>query len=134
MLCLMNERDEIKVVNDQWGSPTWARDLADALFTLITVSDSGKVVPGGIYHYTNEGAITWFDFAREIYHLGRELGRVAKDCVVIPCSSSEYPVKVRRPAYSVLDKNKIKAALGITIPAWDASLRNFLQADDNAQP
>ena len=134
MLRLMNERDEVKVVNDQQGSPTWARDLAGALLALITAADSGKTVQGGVYHYTDEGAITWFDFAREIYRLGRELGRAARDCAVIPCSSAEYPAKVQRPAYSVLDKSKIKAALGITIPAWDASLRKFLQSNDHTHP
>jgi dTDP-4-dehydrorhamnose reductase len=126
MLRLMNERDEIKVVNDQRGSPTWAFDLASAVATVIKAVDSGKNIPFGIYHYTNEGNITWFDFAKEIYRQGRELGRVSKDCAVKPCSSAEYPAKVTRPAFSVLDKSKIKAMLGIDIPAWDKSLKEFL--------
>jgi len=127
MLRLMNERDELKVVNDQRGSPTWAFDLASALLAVIATADSGKNIPFGIYHYTNEGNITWFDFAKEIYRQGREQGRVSKDCAVKPCASAEYPAKVKRPAYSVLDKSKIKAALGIEIPAWDKSLKEFLQ-------
>ena len=127
MLRLMNERDELKVVNDQRGSPTWAFDLASALLAVIATADSGKNIPFGIYHYTNEGNITWFDFAKEIYRQGREQGRVSKDCAVKPCASAEYPAKVKRPAYSVLDKSKIKAALGIDIPAWDKSLKEFLQ-------
>ncbi len=127
MLRLMNERDEVKVVADQRGSPTWAFDLASAVTACIKAGDSGADVPFGIYHYTNEGNITWFDFAEAIYRLGREQGRIGKDCTVSPCTSAEYPAKVKRPAYSVLDKSKIKAALGITIPAWDASLNEFLK-------
>jgi dTDP-4-dehydrorhamnose reductase len=127
MLRLMNERDEVKVIDDQRGSPTWAFDLASAVLTVIKAVDSGKEIPFGIYHYTNEGNITWFDFAKEIYRRGREQGRINKNCAVKPCASAEYPAKVKRPAYSVLDKSKIKAALGIDIPAWDASLKEFLK-------
>jgi dTDP-4-dehydrorhamnose reductase len=127
MLRLMNERAEVKVVDDQRGSPTWAFDLASAVLAVITAVDSGKDIPFGIYHYTNEGNISWFDFAKEIYRQGRELGRIGKDCAVKPCASAEFPAKVKRPAYSVLDKSKIKAALGIDIPAWDESLKEFLK-------
>jgi len=132
MLRLMNERNEVKVVNDQRGSPTWAFDLAKTILTLIKTTDSGKTIPFGIYHYTNEGIITWFDFAKEIYKLGREQGRITKECEVKPCTSAEYPAKVKRPAYSVLDKSKIKTALGIEIPAWDKSLKEFLTETKNA--
>jgi len=127
MLRLMNERDEVKVVNDQRGSPTWTFDLAAVILTLINTVDSGKEIPFGVYHFTNEGNITWFDFAKEIYRQGREQGRITKDCAVNPCTSAEYPAKVKRPAYSVLDKSKIKSALGIKIPAWDESLKEFLK-------
>jgi len=129
MLRLMNERDEVKVVNDQRGSPTWTFDLASAILTLIKTSDSGKDIPLGVYHYTNEGNITWFDFAQKIYQQGRECGRITKECSVKPCTSAEYPAKVKRPAYSVLDKSKIKTALGINIPAWDTSLKQFITED-----
>jgi dTDP-4-dehydrorhamnose reductase len=128
MLRLMNERDEIKVVNDQRGSPTWAFDLAVAVLAVIK-----KDIPFGIYHFTNEGNITWFDFAREIYRQGRECGRIAKDCAVKPCTSAEYPAKVKRPAYSVLDKSKIKTALGIEVPAWEKSLKEFLKSNDEVK-
>jgi dTDP-4-dehydrorhamnose reductase len=129
MLRLMKERDEVKVVNDQRGSPTWAFDLAGAICALMDGADKGPggSVPPGIYHYTNEGNITWFDFAREIYRQGRALGLLSKDCAVKPCTSAEYPAKVKRPAWSVLDKGKIKAALGLEIPSWDKSLGNFLE-------
>ena len=136
MLRLMNERDEIKVVDDQRGSPTWTFDLASAALAFIKADASAKNIPFGIYHYTNEGNITWFDFANEIYRQGRELGCIDKECVIKSCTSAEYPAKVKRPAYSVLDKSKIKTAshqwcAGIELPFWDASLRAFLKNDVN---
>jgi dTDP-4-dehydrorhamnose reductase len=127
MLRLMNERDEVRVVNDQRGSPTWANDLANTAADVILRSDRGKAMPYGVYHYTNEGEISWFEFAKEIYAQGRKLGLIAKDCAVNPCASEEYPAKVTRPAYSVLDKSKIKRTLGIAIPQWDASLGEHLK-------
>jgi dTDP-4-dehydrorhamnose reductase len=123
MLRLMNERNEVSVVDDQRGSPTFARGLASAIIEIVKAGDS---LPLGIYHYTDLGDITWFDFAREIYRQGRYLGIVGKDCAVRPCTSAEFPAKVKRPAYSVLDKTKIQRALGIGIPAWNESLENYL--------
>jgi len=131
MLRLMKERDKVKVVNDQRGSPTWAFDLAEAVIAFIKAEQAGKDVPYGIYHFTNEGEISWFDFTKEIYNQGRTLGILTKDCDVMPCTSSEFPAKVKRPAYSVLDKSKIKTALKINIPAWDNSLKEFLKSNDD---
>jgi dTDP-4-dehydrorhamnose reductase len=127
MLRQMNEKDEVNVVNDQHGSPTWTFDLASVILTFIKNVDSGKEVPFGIYHFTSEGNITWFDFAKEIYRQGRKHGNITKDCVVNPCASAEYPVKAQRPSYSILDKSKIKAALKIKIPAWEKSLKEFIK-------
>jgi dTDP-4-dehydrorhamnose reductase len=127
MLRLMREREAVSVVNDQRGSPTWAYDLAVAAETLMAAADGGKDVPYGIYHFTDEGNITWFDFAREIHARGRALGLLTRDCAVNPCTSAEFPAKVTRPAYSVLDKTKIKTALKIAVPAWDKSLGEFLK-------
>jgi len=124
MLRLMNERDKINVVDDQRGSPTWAFDLCSVLLTIIK---SEKNIPFGIYNYTNEGEITWFTFAKEIYKLGKEMGLIKNNCSITPCTSDEYPAKVKRPSYSVLDKGKIKTALGITIPQWDNSLKEYLK-------
>ncbi|MDR0669332.1 MAG: dTDP-4-dehydrorhamnose reductase [Treponema sp.] len=132
MLRQMNEREEVKVVDDQRGSPTWAADLSRTLLALILACE----VPGmaraapvtGLYHYTNEGAVTWFDFAREIYRQGRRLGFIKKDCAVLPCGSADYPARVTRPAYSVLDTAKIKTALGLAIPPWDESLTRYLES------
>jgi dTDP-4-dehydrorhamnose reductase len=127
MLRLMNEQDEISVVNDQRGSPTWTFDLATMILALIGTGDSGKDIPFGIYHFTNEGSITWFDFSAEIYRQGRVQGCITKNCSIKPCTSAEYPAKVKRPTFSVLDKSKIKAVLEIEIPTWDASLKDFLK-------
>jgi dTDP-4-dehydrorhamnose reductase len=127
MLRLMNERGGVSVVDDQRGSPTWTGDLSEALLGIITAVQEGRDIPYGVYHYSNEGNITWFDFAAEIYRLGRRLGLIKKDCAVKPCSSAEYPAKVKRPAYSLLDKTKFKTALGMDIPSWDESLAKFLE-------
>jgi dTDP-4-dehydrorhamnose reductase len=126
MLALMKERDSVSVVNDQYGSPTWARDLAGLLLKIIKTAENGTQIPHGIYHYTNEGSITWFDFAEKIYEEARNAGLLAKQCIVKPCSSAEYPARVKRPAYSVLDKTKIKKTLALCIPSWDESLRNYV--------
>jgi dTDP-4-dehydrorhamnose reductase len=134
MLRLMNEREEIKVVNDQYGSPTWAFDLSETVVTLIQQIESGKNIPFGIYHYTNEGTCTWFEFAGAVYAEGKSLNLLTKQCVVKPCTGNEYPAKVKRPAYSVLDKSKIKKTLGLEIPHWETSLKKHLKltAGNNA--
>ena len=126
MLGLMKERKCVSVVNDQWGSPTWTQDLSQAIITFIRLAEEEKTIPYGIYNFTNEGEITWFDFAREIYSQGRSRDIITNDCEVKPCASSEFPSKVKRPAYSALDKTKIKKTLRIDIPLWDTSLGKFL--------
>jgi len=128
MLRLMNDRKEIKVVDDQYGSPTWAYDLSFLITILINnYVLLNKNVLFGIYHFSNEGTITWFDFSKEIYKQGKLLLLINNDCNILPCSSNEYPSKVTRPAYSVLDKCKIKDSLNITIPLWQDSLNNYLK-------
>jgi len=127
MLRLMKEKERITVVDDQRGSPTWVNDLAKTIIEFIKKSNEGKTIPYGIYHYTNEGEITWFDFAKEIYKQAKIAEIILKDCEIKPCASADFPAKVTRPAYSVLDKTKIKNILGISIPAWDKSLKTFLE-------
>ena len=121
MIKLMNERPELKVVNDQKGSPTWAYDLSRIIIEFVKTG-----IPFGIYHYSNEGSITWYDFACEIYRQGKELGLINNNCSIKPCTSAEFPSKVKRPNYSVLDKGKIKLMLNISIPQWQDSLREYL--------
>ncbi len=115
MLRLTAERPQIKVVDDQRGTPTYARDLASAIMVVLD-----KPVPG-VYHYTDEGECTWYEFACAIAELAGH-----GSCEILPCRSDEYPSPVRRPAYSVLDKTKIRTAFGLKIPAWPDSLRRCL--------
>ena len=114
MLMLGDTKEEINVVADQKGCPTWAHDLAVALVTLL--DKNGKNEVHETFHFTNEGQITWHDFATTIMELG------GKKCKVNPITTDQYPTKAKRPAYSVLDLSKIKAYAGIEIPDWRESL------------
>lgn len=113
MIALGESRDTLSVVCDQVGTPTAAADLAAAIFAIIT-ADEWKP---GIYHFSNEGAISWYDFTKAIHRIAGISG-----CTVSPIKSKDYPTRAVRPFYSVLDKTKIKAAYGITIPYWEESL------------
>lgn len=114
MLRLTGENEALKVVFDQVGTPTYAGDLALAIFSII----DGDVYEGrqGLYHFSNEGACSWFDFATEI------AAAAGHQCRIVPCHSSEFPSKVTRPPYSVLDKSKFKSTFGIEIPHWRESM------------
>ena len=115
---LASEREEIKVVNDQWGTPTYAGDLAEAIIRIMEQEDLPELE--GIYNFTNEGACTWYDFAKEIVALS------GSACKVLPVSTAEYPSKVKRPAYSVLDKTKIKEAFNLEIRDWREALKSCM--------
>lgn len=128
MMRLMGEKKELSVVNDQRGSPTWAFDLSQAIASLI---ESQSEIPFGIYHYSGQGNITWYDFARLIYRLSLDKGLLHNECDIKACTSAEYPSRVRRPPYSVLDKTKIQQALGIQIPSWEESLSRYLDLHRN---
>ena len=127
MLRLMKEKETISVVMDQRGNPTWAFNLSEVIITILRQINEGKKFPFGIYHYTNEETCTWFEFACSIYEYGKAFGILSKPCKIIPCSSTEYPSKVTRPAYSVLDKTKIKKILNLDIPIWKDSLKIYLK-------
>lgn len=123
MMRLMNERDEINVVNDQFGSPTYAADLADVILQIIVTlpslnlsSNSYRNSTHGIYHYTNEGIINWYDFALAIKEL------IGSTCKINPISTAQYPTPAKRPAYSALDKSKITAVYNIKLKDWKTSL------------
>ena len=120
MLELTAARPQLDVVFDQTGTPTYARDLAEAIFDIV----ENRKYEGreGIYHYSNEGVCSWYDFAKAIADLA---GHTA--CDIRPCRSDEFPSKVRRPAYSVLDKTKIKMTFGLRIPYWTDSLKTCLK-------
>lgn len=118
MLRLGKERTELGVIVDQVGSPTYAIDLADCILNIVV----SKHEAYGLYHYSNEGVTSWYDFAKAIFELSNYTVHVK------PLKTSEYPTKAIRPAYSVMDKSKIKALLGVEIPYWRDSLMQCLEA------
>lgn len=117
MLRLMQSKDAINVVADQFGCPTYAADLAKATLSIL---GSQKWV-AGIYHYSNEGIITWYDFAKAIQQY------IHSSCQVNAIPTTEFPTPAKRPAYSVLNKEKIKSTFGITIPHWEESIHICLE-------
>ncbi len=116
MLRLGKERKQLGVIDDQVGSPTYAGDLADAIEIIISQYFTGEDFSRGIYHYTNEGVCSWFDFALKIQEMGGNRVKVK------PIPTSDYPTPAKRPHYSVLDKRKIKHQFHISIPHWEESL------------
>lgn len=116
MIRLGNERPELGVIADQIGTPTYARDLARIIMTAIS-----KGIQPGIYHFTNEGVASWYDFTKAIHRLAG-----ITTCHVRPLHTSEYPTAAQRPPYSVLDKTKIKQTYGIEIPYWEESLKECI--------
>ena len=119
MLNLTATKSELKVVFDQCGTPTYAGDLAEAIFHIV----ENRLYEGnsGIYHYSNEGVCSWYDFTKAIANLAGNT-----ECNILPCHSNEFPSPVTRPAYSVLDKTKIKTTFNITIPYWTDSLKKCM--------
>jgi dTDP-4-dehydrorhamnose reductase len=120
MLRLMKERTELKVVDDQIGSPTYAADLAMTIFNMIQSLEKGTI-HYGIYHYSNAGIISWYQFALRIKDLS------GSGCNVMPQPSSAYPTPAKRPFYSVMDTRSIQKDFGVEILDWDSSLQKCLQ-------
>ncbi len=160
MLSRFVEGKPVRVVNDQWGSPTYAGDLAEALVRLAGVqlpdaspgadatpeAASGRVSPTeddalpsgeaprppqGFYHFTNRGRINWYDFAREIFFQAREMGLCPEGSTITPVPSSEYPTKARRPVYSFLHTDRIREALGMEIRPYQEALHSYLTSIKN---
>ncbi|NMB72575.1 MAG: dTDP-4-dehydrorhamnose reductase [Bacteroidales bacterium] len=122
ILRLAKEKDEIRVVFDQTGTPTYAGDLAQVILTFIYRHFTLNTLPKReIFHFSNEGVCSWYDFAHEIVQLAQ------LPCRVSPIETHEYPLPARRPPYSVLNKHKIRQYLGISIPHWTESLRTYLK-------
>jgi dTDP-4-dehydrorhamnose reductase len=119
---LTAERDRLNVVFDQVGTPTYAGDLAEVIFKIV--EEQSYAEHPGIYHFSNEGVCSWYDFTIEIRDLS------GNTCDVQPCHSNEFPSKVERPHFSVLDKTKIKQTFGITVPYWKDSLRRCIAVLD----
>lgn len=138
ILSLTSERPSFRVVCDQIGTPTYARDLASFIMKVISerrFSAFGRrgdaQSDSGIYHYSDEGVASWYDFASCICALAarrdKERNRMPRTCTVLPCHSSEYPTKAQRPLFSLLDKTKVKETFSITIPHWMASLADCME-------
>ncbi len=119
MLNLMETKPELKVVFDQVGTPTYAYDLAKAIVNIV--SERKYKGNSGIYHYSNEGVCSWYDFAKMIADYGNMV-----DCAIKPCHSNEFPSPVTRPSYSVLDKTKIKETFKVCVPYWTDSLKKCI--------
>ena len=119
MMNLTSTKPQLKVVFDQVGTPTYAFDLASAIFDII----ENRKFQGntGIYHYSNEGVTSWYDFTKMIAEFAGN-----KDCDILPCHSDEFPSPVKRPAFSVLDKSKVKETFGLTVPYWTDSLKKCM--------
>lgn len=126
ILRLASERETLRVVYDQTGSPTWSADLAAMLVEVCTSIESGQK-PWGIYHYSNEGVASWYDFAVAICEEAEAAGMSLKCNHIEPILTSEYPVPATRPAYSVLNKAKIKKTFETPIPHWRRSLSTMLK-------
>lgn len=116
MVRLMEAKPELKVVDDQWGSPTYAADIAEAIMHII---QSNSWLPG-IYHFSNDGVTNWYEFAKEIKE------SIQSSCLVLPIPTEQYPTPARRPQYSILDKEKIKTKYNIQLVPWKKSLHNCL--------
>jgi dTDP-4-dehydrorhamnose reductase len=117
MMRLMNERPEIKVVNDQVGAPTYAADLAKACLDVI----ASNKWQSGMYHYSNSGKISWYDFAVAIKEM------IGSDCIVHPIPTTDYPTPAKRPKFSLLDTSKIKEVFNVNIPEWKESLQGCVR-------
>ena len=150
MLQLTATKPQLKVVFDQVGTPTYALDLAKAIVVIVedykreiisplnvggiqsSFSLSSSYLKSGIYHYSNEGVCSWYDFAKMIQQIACELithnSQLATHCDIQPCHSDEFPSPVTRPSYSVLDKTKIKRTFGVKVPYWTDSLRECIRA------
>lgn len=124
MLRLFHQRDEIAVVSDQWGNPTFARDLACTVLGLVRENRREY----GIYHYTNKGCTNWCDFAREIYAQATKQGILQRAVSIQAIAAEQYPTKARRPKYTCLSKDKIINTFGIDIRSWQEALREFLSS------
>ena len=123
ILKISSNKNEFKVVKDQIGSPTYAKDLAKICLDIISGKFSSYISKKGrLYHYSNKGEISWFEFAVEIIKFGKQV-----NCKVLPILSKDYKTKAKRPQYSVLDKSKIKKDFNLEIPYWKDSLKNCIK-------
>lgn len=122
MLRLLEEKQQLQVVDDQVGCPTWSREVAKLILKIIERDSTAF----GTYHYCGRGQVSWYGFTTKIAEYAHQLGLVQEPARVEPCSSEEYPTKARRPKWSVLSTSKAEDTFGLTSPAWQQSLYTFL--------
>lgn len=130
MLRLAGEREELGIVADQHGTPTFTYDLAKAIFILLnksSLSTSHSSLPFGVYHYSNFGQCSWYDFACEIFRQARASGQSLKVQTVNPIATEDYPLPAKRPAYSVFSKEKYLQETGVPVPDWQSSLQEYFK-------
>ncbi len=125
MLRLGAEKEELRIVADQIGTPTWSYDIANAIANLLNFPE--HQIPWGTYHFTNSGVASWYDFAVAIFEEGHKLNFPLKIKTVLPITTTEYPTPAQRPAYSVLSKAKFRKTLGVYPPYWRDSLKKMLE-------
>jgi dTDP-4-dehydrorhamnose reductase len=126
MLHLGSQKENLEVIYDQIGTPTYARDLAKTCLKILTGANSVRISKGGnLYHYSNEGVASWYDFALAIMELGEQ------NCKVKPIQTKDYPTLAKRPHFSVLNKIKIKTDFDIQIPHWKSSLKECIKKIKN---
>ncbi len=123
MLRLFKEKDEIRVVGDQFGTPTYAPDLAQVILKIMQINSMAY----GTYHYTNEGKTTWFDFACQIYNTSKQQGLLTKDTALLKITTDQYPTKAKRPQNSYLSKAKLQKTFNIDVRPWQNGLNDFLE-------
>ena len=122
MLNLGRTKETLSVIFDQVGTPTYAKDLALAIMNVLTAEQWHS----GVYHFSDEGAISWYDFTKAIHRIAG-----ITTCDVKPCTTAEYPTKAKRPHFSVLDKSKYKTTFNASIPYWEDSLRECINRIEN---
>jgi dTDP-4-dehydrorhamnose reductase len=120
MMRLMKERENLNIVADQKGRPTYAKDLANATMQMIEVMNAGKTM-NGVYHFANTGETTWYEFAAKIK------ANAGLDCTLNPIETKDFPTPAKRPSYSVLDTSKIEEALSLSIPHWEDALASCMK-------
>jgi len=124
MLQLMESKDSLRVIEDQWGTPTWTRDLSDAIVKIVESGDHF-----GVYHFSGSGKTNWADFARSIQKNALDIGLLNRRIPIEGIPTSEYPTPAKRPNWSVLDKSAIQTSFGIIPPPWESSLMKYLQEE-----
>jgi len=124
MINLMNTKESIGVVADQWGSPTWTKDLAEFIAVIIKNGSDQY----GIYHFSGEGKTNWCEFAKKIYEYGRKSGAITKECTINSLTTEQYPTKAKRPKFSYLSKEKAITNFGIKIAKWEDSLKEYMES------